>query len=81
MKCMMQSTQIEQPFVVCIRNTDYQAALELRKMYQTLPDQEAEKVGFRRIIDESGDDYLYPADFFVDIVLPATIRDAVLKAA
>ena len=56
-------------FVICVRNNDCDD-LELRKLYQVLPDPEAEQDGYVRIIDESGEDYLYPASYFVAIILP-----------
>ena len=57
-------------FVLCIRNDGYQASLEPRKLYRTLPDEFAVAKGLLRVIDESGEDYLYPADYFVPIVVP-----------
>jgi hypothetical protein len=56
--------------VVCIKNGGYSASLEKRKIYVALPDAAAGRNGFARIIDESGDDYLYPKDFFRPIALP-----------
>ncbi len=67
--------------VVCIKNEGYPASLEKRKIYLALPDGEAEKLGMLRVVDESGDDYLYPKSFFRVIVLPQGIRKAVLAAA
>jgi hypothetical protein len=57
-------------FVVCIKNDDYPASLEPRKIYQVVPDTEAAAHQLLRIVDESGEDYLYPADYFVAIELP-----------
>ena len=68
-------------FAVCIRNDDYPASLEKRKIYEILPDPEAEKYHQVRVIDESGEDYLYPKDYFVPIELPKDIKRAVIKAA
>ena len=59
-------------FVLCIRN-DGADDLEPRKVYQVLSDRMAERDGFARVIDESGEDYLYPADYFVPVRLPAAI--------
>ncbi len=59
-------------FVLCIRN-DGAEDLETRKVYQILPDREAASEGYARIIDESGEDYLYPADYFVPLRLPAMV--------
>jgi len=68
-------------FAVCIRNDDYSASLEKRKLYEILPDPEAEKYQQVRVIDESGEDYLYPKDYFVLIELPKDIKRAVIEAA
>ena len=68
-------------FAICIDNTDYPAALELRKIYQLIPDSAAAKQGFIRIIDESGEDYLYGSDRFVRVSLPKNVQAAVIKAA
>ena len=57
-------------FVICIRNDDYPASLELRKVYQVIPDSEAYSHKMLRVIDESGEDYLYPQDFFAAVELP-----------
>jgi hypothetical protein len=67
--------------VVCIDNDGYPASLEKRKIYVALRDSDAEKHGQLRIIDESGDDYLYPEALFRLIDLPETVRKAVLAAA
>jgi hypothetical protein len=67
--------------VVCINNEGYPASLEKRKIYVALCDPAAEKHGLLRIIDESGDDYLYPKGFFRAIALPQSIKKAVLAAA
>ncbi len=67
--------------VVCIDNEGYPASLEKRKIYVTLRDGDAEKHGLLRIIDESGDDYLYPKILFRSIALPQSVKKAVLAAA
>jgi hypothetical protein len=51
-------------FVVCINNEGYPASLEIRKLYQTIPDERAARQGHVRVIDESGEDYLYPESYF-----------------
>ncbi len=66
-------------FVICVRNDGYPASLEKRKIYQSIPDAAAKKHGQVRIIDESGEDYLYPTAFFVPIELPAATRRTVLE--
>ncbi|MGB9361247.1 MAG: hypothetical protein WCA99_06570 [Candidatus Sulfotelmatobacter sp.] len=67
-------------FVLCVRNRDYPASLELRKVYRLLKDEHASKHGQVRVIDESGEDYLYPEEYFVPIKLPQAAERAVLKA-
>jgi hypothetical protein len=67
--------------VVCVKNEGYSASLEKRKLYVALRDQAAEKHGLIRIVDESGDDYLYPKMFFRPIALPQAIKRAILAAA
>jgi hypothetical protein len=67
-------------FVVCLRNKGYEVSLERRKIYQALPDPEAAKLRQVRVIDESGEDYLYPQDFFAPIELPQPLRRAVQAA-
>ena len=67
--------------VVCVDNTDYPASLEKRKIYVALPDPEAERDGLLRVVDESGDDYLYPYALFRSIDLPQAVKRAVLAAA
>ena len=66
--------------VVCLKNEGYVASLERRKIYVALPDAAAEKHGLVRIVDESGDDYLYPKTFFRAIALPVAVKRAVLAA-
>jgi len=66
---------------LCLRNKGYEVSLERRKIYQIIPDREAARHGQLRVIDESGEDYLYPATFFARIKLPRTIRRRVLAAA
>ena len=68
-------------FVICIDNSEYPASLERRKIYEVLDDADAKKHGQIRVVDESGEDYLYPAECFVDANLPDEIRAAVVKAA
>jgi len=68
-------------FVICIDNSEYPASLERRKIYEILDDPDAKKHGQIRVIDESGEDYLYPVECFVDANLPDETRAAVVKAA
>jgi len=67
-------------FVVCLKNKGYEVSLERRKIYQVVPDAQAAKHRQVRVIDESGEDYLYPQDFFAPIELPQPVRRAVLAA-
>jgi hypothetical protein len=68
-------------FVVCVRNDGYETALERYKIYAVVRDQDAERDGDLRVIDESGEDYLFSADRFVAIDVPAAVRASLLKAA
>ena len=60
-------------FAICVNNSEYPASLELHKIYRVLPDEDAAKDGDIRVIDESGEDYLYPADYFVRTELPQEV--------
>lgn len=66
-------------FVICIRN-DGCDDLEPRKLYQVLPDAAAAAEGYLRVVDESGEDYLYPADYFVSVELPEAAVEALAPA-
>ena len=66
---------------VCLDNKGYEASLERRKIYVSIPDAKAEKLGQIRVIDESGEDYLYDKQAFREVSLPHSIRRAVLLAA
>ncbi len=59
-----------QHYVLCVSNEKYPASLEARKIYQCVPDPQAEAHGQIRVIDESGEDYLYPQEFFLLIEIP-----------
>jgi hypothetical protein len=67
-------------FVVCIQNEGFEASLEKLKIYVVLPDAGGKEVGLLRVIDESGESYLYPGTFFCPIALPQSIERAVLEA-
>jgi hypothetical protein len=67
-------------FVVCVANNQCED-LEVRKIYQVLPDDSATKDGMVRVIDESGEDYLYPSDLFLSIDLPQAVERALVPAA
>jgi len=72
----MRQDKPEAQFVVCVKNDEYLASVEVRKIYRTLPDANAAAHGLVRVIDESGEDYLYPADYFVPIRLPQPVVQA-----
>ncbi|MGC1272504.1 MAG: hypothetical protein WBC44_02265 [Planctomycetaceae bacterium] len=57
-------------FAICIRNDGYPASLEVHKVYRVLSDKDAERDGDLRVIDESGEDYLYPVEAFIPVELP-----------
>ena len=76
----MKPQEIESRFVLCIRNEDCDD-LEPRKIYQVLPDESSAADGYIRVIDDSGEDYLYPQDYFVPIDLPQAAQKALLSAA
>ena len=67
--------------VVCISNEGFAVSLERRKIYVALRDTSAEKHGLLRVVDESGDDYLYPQTLFRSIAVPAALRRVLLAAA
>lgn len=78
----MEKTQ-ETPikFVVCINNDDCPASLELHKIYCVVADEDAAADGDIRIIDESGEDYLYPASYFAPIKVPTAVEESLLRAS
>ena len=77
----MKHPEPETQFVLCIRNEDCQD-LETRKIYRVVLDESsAADEGYIRVIDESGEDYLYPQDYFVKIELPQAVQKALLSAA
>ena len=63
-------------FAVCIRNEEYPASLEVRKIYRTVADPTAARHKLIRVIDESDEDYLYPAEFFIELELPSAVQEA-----
>jgi len=78
---MSMTTKTFHQFVVCLKNKGYEASLEPRKIYQVLSDKEAESHKMIRVIDESGEDYLFPAGLFSPISLPQTlVRELALSA-
>jgi len=67
-------------FMLCIENRDCED-LERRKLYQVIPDNEASKEGYLRVIDESGEDYLYPESYFVPVQVPSEAQEALQVAS
>lgn len=61
-------------YVLCVDDGGYPESLERRKFYRLLPDPEAQKHGMLRVVDESGEDYLYPGDCFVEVALPEKVE-------
>ncbi|MFY9619461.1 MAG: hypothetical protein WAQ99_06585 [Pyrinomonadaceae bacterium] len=71
----------QQQFAICVQNEGYPASLELWKVYRVIPDRRAAKDQLVRIIDESGEDYLYDQNWFVPIKLPEAAKEAMLAAS
>jgi hypothetical protein len=71
----------KQQFAICVENDGYPASLELWKVYRILPDEKASKHQLIRVIDESGEDYLYSESWFVPIKLPQAVEKAILAAS
>lgn len=70
---------MKRKFLLCIENTGYGASLEVRKLYEMIPDKEAERNNQVRIIDESGEDYLYPSRFFAPVRLSMQTKNRILE--
>lgn len=68
-------------YAVCIRNQGNEASLERNKLYVVLSDRRAEADGLVRVIDEDGEDYLYPADWFVAVEVPKVVELSLLRAS
>jgi hypothetical protein len=77
----MSESRSEPRFVICVHNEDYPASLELRKVYQVLPGAASAAHHLIRVIDESGEDYLYPERYFIPIQLPKAAEEAFLLAS
>ena len=76
----MNTSDLSLQFAICLNNADYPASLELHKIYRVLPDEDAAQDGDMRVVDESGEDYLYPVDFFMLIDLPHDVARALDKS-
>jgi len=68
-------------FVVCLKNEGFLASLEVGKLYQTIPDEKAEKIGGLRVIDENGEDYLYDAEMFCPLQVPPTVAQTSISVS
>ena len=66
-------------FIICVKNPEYEASLELWKVYRAIQDDHAKRQDLVRIIDESGEDYLFPSDYFVPVALPKVVQDAMIR--
>ena len=73
---MQHDNDVPSGFVVCVDNREYPVSLELHKIYRTIVDEDAAKDGDLRVVDESGEDYLYPASYFLPIRLPRETEQA-----
>jgi hypothetical protein len=62
-------------FMICVNNRGYEASLEIRKIYEVISDKTAEKHHQLRVIDESGEDYLFPEDYFAPVRLPSLTKE------
>jgi hypothetical protein len=69
----------EPKFVVCLNNEGYAASLEIGKLYQIIPDKEAEKLGGLRVIDEDGEDYFYDAEMFCPLQVPPIVAQTLIS--
>ena len=77
----MRKTRSTKGYVLCVRNDGYPASLLVRRLYAFVPDRNAASHGLIRVVDESGEDYLYPEKFFVTIALPRPVTRAMRDAA
>lgn len=78
---MRRQSRLRPRFAVCIKNKGYEAAHERGKVYRMIPDSEAAKHGYVRIVDENGDDYAYSAERFIAVNLPKPLEKALLEAS
>ncbi len=77
----MTAKRTKRTFAVCLDNAGYPVALEKYKIYRVLPDAQAARDDYLRVIDESGEDYLYPAAMFALVDLPPKVRRAMVQAS
>jgi hypothetical protein len=79
-KAMKPAKHLKARFAICVDNSEYPASLELHKLYRMIPDEDAKKDGDLRVIDESGEDYLYPVDYFLLIDIPRGTAQSLNKS-
>ena len=77
----MKDENLKPRFAVCINNSAYPEDLKVRTVYQVLPDESAAKSNYLRVIDNEGEDYLYPADYFIFVEFSPTVERALLQAS
>ncbi|CAN5524411.1 hypothetical protein BH10ACI1_BH10ACI1_21600 [soil metagenome] len=68
-------------FAICVKNEEYPASLQLWKVYRVLPDERGARHNMIRVVDESGESYLFSADYFVPVELPQAVESALLATA
>ena len=73
---MKRTKALPRKFAICVNNGDYPVSLELHKLYRIVPDADAERDGDLRVVDESGEDYLYPAEYFLVVEFSRTVQRA-----
>ena len=78
---MEKENSIVRLFAVCVNNAEYPASLELHKIYRVVSDEKDELEGEIRVIDESGEDYIYPSSYFVPIQVPQIVEKSLLMAS
>ena len=77
---MKQHKNFAPTFAICVNNSEYPVSLEVHKLYRVLPDDDAALEGDLRIIDESGEDYLYPAEYFLVLDLPSETKQTLQES-
>lgn len=77
----MERSESELLLAICVDNTDYELSLERRKVYPVIPDKAANETNYVRLVDETGEDYLFPASRFVFVTVPRTVEEALLAEA
>jgi hypothetical protein len=77
----MEGESTQSLFAVCLDNKSYPDDLKVRTIYQVLPDESAAKSNYIRVVDETGEDYLYPAEYFVLIEVPSEAQKALMEVS